>query len=62
MAWGQENVKIHDWFLRRDHRQRFTSAGFSASRSLLLEQIEHPCADVRLRYFFGFVWPLALSS
>ena len=62
MARGQENVKIHDWFLRRDHRQRFTSAGFSASRSLLLEQMEHPCADVRLRDVFGFVWPLALSS
>ena len=27
MAWGQENVKIHDWFLRRDHRQRLTSPG-----------------------------------
>jgi hypothetical protein len=39
-----------------------SSTGFSASRSLLLEQIEHPCADVRLRDFFGFVWPLALSS
>ncbi|PPD17330.1 MAG: hypothetical protein CTY30_07375 [Methylocystis sp.] len=62
MAWGQENVKIHDWFLRRDHRQRLFVHRLSASRSLLLEQIEHPCADVRLRDFFGFVWPLALSS
>jgi hypothetical protein len=50
-AWGQENIKVHDWFLRRDYRQRLTCAGFSASRSLLLEQIEHPCANVRLRDF-----------